>query len=448
MIITRTPFRISFAGGGTDIRSFYAETPGVVLTSTIDKYMSHHRQSAVRSLASRQLFAHRDRHEARRLEHPIVREALDLLGIEHGARDHLDGGRAGADRASGRRAASPSACSHALHAFRGDMSPRRSSRPRRAGSRSTGCASRSASRIRDIAAYGGLQRIQFNADETVYVDPVVCAPGTIGALHERMMLFYTGLTRSASGTSPGTTGREHKCAAPDRARRRCGAHEASLVAAVRLHEFGELLHESWIDQTTARRRHQPGDRSLVRCRAERGRGGREDSRRRRRRVPAAVRRARRPGVSRECALASRGDSVRLRAARQQSDLCRIAASFVARAAVLWTARRDVSPAFAALRSAHPESVKPSADLEPEPHGPARDPRQIGGVLPHHARGRQSPATGTHPSNVNGGPPTRRNLPPALSARHLRDLVHEQVASLELHRSRDDGVRADRRRPAD
>ena len=85
MIISRTPFRISFVGGGTDLRSFYSEEPGQVLSSSIDKY--------IYVVVKRQvgIVEHKYRinwskvefcNEIDNIEHPIVREALRLFEID------------------------------------------------------------------------------------------------------------------------------------------------------------------------------------------------------------------------------------------------------------------------------------------------------------------------------------------------------------------------------
>ena len=85
MIISRTPFRISFAGGGTDLRSFYAEEPGQVLSASIDKYIYVvvKRQIGIveykyRINWSRVEFCNK----IEDIEHPIVREALKMMEID------------------------------------------------------------------------------------------------------------------------------------------------------------------------------------------------------------------------------------------------------------------------------------------------------------------------------------------------------------------------------
>ncbi len=87
MIISKTPFRISFVGGGTDLRAFYAETQGAVVSSAVNKYMF----ITVSRLSS--YFDYRIRVSYRKTElvaraedvrHPIVREALRLVGLDGG----------------------------------------------------------------------------------------------------------------------------------------------------------------------------------------------------------------------------------------------------------------------------------------------------------------------------------------------------------------------------
>jgi D-glycero-alpha-D-manno-heptose-7-phosphate kinase len=246
MIITRTPFRISFAGGGSDIRAFYAERPGVVLTSTIDKYMyitvNRRFDRSLRISYSRTEIVDR----ACQVEHPIVREALALLGIEHGL-EIISMADVPAQTGLGSSGSFTVGLLHALHAFRGEHPT--------AGQLAAEACHIEIDRLREpigkqdqyIAAFGGLQRIQFNADETVFVDPVICAPGTLPALQQRLLLFFTGLTRSASEILAGQQRDSNSIAKPLAALsaiadRMMGA----LVGTARLSAFGELLHESWM----------------------------------------------------------------------------------------------------------------------------------------------------------------------------------------------------------
>ena len=85
MIISRTPFRISFVGGGTDLRSFYSEEPGQVLSTSIDKYIYVvvKRQIGIVEYKYRVNWSNVEfRNRIEDIEHPIVRESLQLMEID------------------------------------------------------------------------------------------------------------------------------------------------------------------------------------------------------------------------------------------------------------------------------------------------------------------------------------------------------------------------------
>jgi D-glycero-alpha-D-manno-heptose-7-phosphate kinase len=246
MIITRTPFRISFAGGGTDIRAFYALQRGVVLTSTIDKYM----YVTVNRRFDRSIRVSYSRTEivacARDVAHPIVREALDLLGIEHGL-EIISMADVPAQTGLGSSGSFAVGLLHALHAFRGEHPAAEQLAAEACHIEIDRLHEPIGKQDQYIAAYGGLQRIQFNGDESVFVDPVICAPGTLKALHDRMLLFFTGLTRSA-GEILAVQQRELTATAPHLAALADIAErmKTTLVGVPQLRAFGELLHESWL----------------------------------------------------------------------------------------------------------------------------------------------------------------------------------------------------------
>src|ERR1051326_9227913 len=84
MILTRTPFRVSFAGGGSDLASYYSREPGVVLSTAINKHMyiavKEHFDLTLRVSYSRTEIAR----SVEEIEHPIVRECLQMLGVRNG----------------------------------------------------------------------------------------------------------------------------------------------------------------------------------------------------------------------------------------------------------------------------------------------------------------------------------------------------------------------------
>jgi len=197
MILTRTPFRISFAGGGSDLPEFYRRSPGAVLSCTIDKamYIAVHPyfHDKIRIKYSRT----EDVASAAEVGHPLVRECLNLVGIERGMEI-----ASFADVPAGTGMGSSSAFTvgllHALWA--------RSGKRPSAQELATAACEIELQRAKEpigkqdqfAAAYGGLNYIQFRPDETVEVHPVKCSAKTKEELSRRLMLFYIGLERPAA----------------------------------------------------------------------------------------------------------------------------------------------------------------------------------------------------------------------------------------------------------
>lgn len=197
MIISKTPFRISFAGGGTDLKECYRHGGGAVTSTAINKYVyitvNKRFDETIRVSYSKTEIVE----NSNEIQHPIVREALKLAGIKGGIEITSI-----ADFPSGTGMGSSSSFTvgllNALHAYKGEF-------------KSAEALARDACKIeidlvgepigkqdQYITAYGGLQHIRFNDDESVYVDPIICTPDIKKALNENLLLFYTGIRRKAS----------------------------------------------------------------------------------------------------------------------------------------------------------------------------------------------------------------------------------------------------------
>jgi len=250
VIISRTPFRISFAGGGTDLAAFWRNDPGAVTSVAIDKYMyitlNQRFDSTIRVSYSRtEIAAGVDQ-----IEHPIVREALRLTGMTEGLEITSI-----ADLPAGTGMGSSSSFTvgllNALHAYAGRHAPAEQ-------------LAREACRIEiDIlgepigkqdqyaAAYGGLNHIQFNPDETVFVDPVISARETREQLGENLLLLYTGVKRSASAIlAKQKEDTKDKLDVLRRMRDISKEMADVLQSGRRLAEFGKLMHEAWLLKRT------------------------------------------------------------------------------------------------------------------------------------------------------------------------------------------------------
>ena len=246
MILTRTPFRVSFAGGGSDLPEFYRRSPGAVLSCTIDKamYIAVHPyfHDKIRIKYSRT----EDVASAAEVEHPLVRECLNLVGIERGMEI-----ASFADVPAGTGMGSSSAFTvgllHALWARSGK-------RPTAQDLASAACEieiNRAKEPIgkqdQFAAAYGGLNFIQFRADESVEVHRVKCSVKTEGELSRRLMLFYVGLERPAASILS-----EQSRNMADKDKFRSVQQMVELATELRkalekdnLDSFGDILDQGW-----------------------------------------------------------------------------------------------------------------------------------------------------------------------------------------------------------
>ena len=246
MIISRTPFRVSFAGGGTDLAAFYRAEAGAVTSCTIDKYMfitvNKRFDATIRVSYSRTEIV--DRVED--LAHPIVREAMQLTGLTRGLEITSI-----ADLPAGTGMGSSSAFTvgllNALHAYAGRHTSAEQLAEEACRIEIDLLGEPIGKQDQYAAAYGGLNRIRFNPDETVFVDPVISSPGTRDELGRHLLLFYTGVTRPAAQVL--AKQEEDTAAKRDvlaRMRDIAEAMAKALQAGRRLNRFGELLHEAWL----------------------------------------------------------------------------------------------------------------------------------------------------------------------------------------------------------
>jgi len=196
VIISRTPFRISFAGGGTDLPDYYRTKTGCVVSTAINKYMfiSVHRpfDNRIRLKYSKTELV--DSVDA--IEHPIIRESLRLTSIQGGI-EITSVSDIPAQAGLGSSSSFTVGLLHALYAFKGEYVSSERLAKEACEIEMIRLGEPVGKQDQFIAAHGGLQFIQFNTDETVFVDPVVCLPETKKKFHERLMLFHCSGTRNA-----------------------------------------------------------------------------------------------------------------------------------------------------------------------------------------------------------------------------------------------------------
>jgi D-glycero-alpha-D-manno-heptose-7-phosphate kinase len=245
MIITRTPFRISFAGGGSDLDGYYSREPGVVLSAAIDKYVylsvKSHFDLNFRISYSKTEFAD----TVDQIDHPIVRECLRSLKITRGC-EIVSMADLPARTGLGSSSSFTVGLLHALYAIEGKVvSPERLARE---------ACEIEIEKLKEpigkqdqyIAAYGGLQLIQFNPDGTVFVDPVACTADTRRELDRRLLMFFIGGARDAREVLSRQQANMSQKIQVVRAMCDIARQLREVLTEGRdLNVFGRLLHEAW-----------------------------------------------------------------------------------------------------------------------------------------------------------------------------------------------------------
>jgi D-glycero-alpha-D-manno-heptose-7-phosphate kinase len=245
MIITRTPFRVSFAGGGSDLASFYRHEPGVVLSTAINKYMyiavKEHFEQNFRISYSRTEIVD----TVAQIEHPIVRESLSMFGLRRGL-EIVSMGDLPARTGLGSSSSFTVGLLHALYALQGKVVTQDRLAREACCIEIEKLGEPIGKQDQYIAAYGGMQFIQFNADGSVFVDPVILSPDARKEFSRRLLIFFTGDTRDARevlSKQQASTGEKLPVL-----RRMCEiAREMRdvLTSGKDLNVFGSLLHEGW-----------------------------------------------------------------------------------------------------------------------------------------------------------------------------------------------------------
>lgn len=198
MIISRTPLRVSLAGGGTDIQDYYRTDHGSVLSAAIKQYMyitvNKRFEDDIRVSYSKTEITD----SVDKIEHGIVRECLRKVGIASNIEVTTIADIPSRGTGLGSSSSLTVGLLNALYAFTGHRASPKKLAEEACEIEIDILKEPIGKQDQYIAAYGGMQFIKFNADETVFVDPVICPPKTKRDIEKHMMLFYTGKTRNSS----------------------------------------------------------------------------------------------------------------------------------------------------------------------------------------------------------------------------------------------------------
>lgn len=249
MIISKTPLRISFAGGGTDLKSFYQKGFGAVVSTAIDKYIY---------ITANKKFDDRLRvgyskievvDDVEKIEHNLVREALKLTGNTKGLDVVYMSDMLPAQEASGLGSSSSLIVGtlNALYALKGEHSSADKLAQEACDIEIDKLSRPIGRQDQYAAAFGGFNYIQFNSDGTVFVSPIVCKPETKEKLKKNLLMFYTGLKNSS--TDNVLTEQNNKTETNLQSLNKMAELARELknyLEQNNLDCFGEILHQGWM----------------------------------------------------------------------------------------------------------------------------------------------------------------------------------------------------------
>jgi len=245
MIITQTPLRISFVGGGTDLRRFYGQEPGCVLSAAIDKYVfvivkERFDAKIVLNYTKKEIVDSVDE-----VQHDLVRETMKKTSVDRGVEITTLADIPSRGTGLGSSSSITVGLLNALYAYHGQFKDAESLAREACEIEIEKLRAPIGKQDQYIAAYGNIRQITFHSDERVDVELVKLDYSLRRRLNERLMLFYTGKTRSASDILA-----EQRKRIPERMEI---LHQMSLLPqAFRLHlnngdfdEIGRILHQNW-----------------------------------------------------------------------------------------------------------------------------------------------------------------------------------------------------------
>jgi D-glycero-alpha-D-manno-heptose-7-phosphate kinase len=247
MIITRSPLRISLGGGGTDLPSYYSESGGFVMAAALDKhvYITVHEPFEKHIILKYSQMEIAD--TADDVRHPIVREALKLVGVTHIEIASMSDIPAGTGLGSS--GSFTTALLRALHEFRNDSVQPQTLAEEACHIEIDRLNEPIGKQDQYIAAFGGITAFTLNTDGSVEVARVRLSAETMANLEDNLMLFFTGFTRSASGIlrdqDTRSRGRDQAMIDNLNFTKTLGLESKSALEAGNLREFAHLMNVHW-----------------------------------------------------------------------------------------------------------------------------------------------------------------------------------------------------------
>ncbi len=248
MIIARTPFRVSFFGGGTDYPAFYEENGGAVLSTTINKYCYVTSRYLPPFFDYKYIVTYKRREETQtiaEIQHPTVRECLYYVPLNRGVAVHYDADLP-AMSGLGTSSAFTVGLLNSLYALKGEMKTKRQLALDAIHIEQDKVGDNVGSQDQAASAFGGLNRIDFGGLQKITVHPITMVQNRVELLQSHLMLFFTGFSRVASKIAEEQIRKTPEKKSELKRMYEMVGEAVDILSTGDLKDFGKLMHEGWI----------------------------------------------------------------------------------------------------------------------------------------------------------------------------------------------------------
>jgi D-glycero-alpha-D-manno-heptose-7-phosphate kinase len=248
LIISQTPLRVSFAGGGTDLKSFYSQEDGMVTSSAIDKYIYVIIKERFDDLIYINYSKKEIVHQVNEIQHDLVRECMKLTGLENGIEITTLADIPADGSGLGSSSSVTVGLLNALYAFQGDQVSAETLAQQACHVEIDILGKPIGKQDQYIAAYGGIKFFKFQWNENVVVEPIKLNDNYFRLFSSNLLLFFTGLTRDANKILI----HQQKCTSKTaEILKRIKLHANLVRASLESGQFdivGELLNSTWLEK--------------------------------------------------------------------------------------------------------------------------------------------------------------------------------------------------------
>ena len=249
MIITRSPLRISLGGGGTDLPSYYRKHSGFVLSAAINRYVYITINEAFRPRIILKYSKLEDVERWEDIQHPIIREALRLTGVQGPYLEIVSLSDIPAGTGLGSSGSFTTALLRALHTMNRNFVPPRELAEQACHIEIDLLKEPVGKQDQYIAAFGGITCFEFLPDDRVVAEPLKIASETLANLEDNLLLFFTGASRSAAEVlrDQDTRTRDNASEMLENLHhtKHLGHASRDALLAGDLRKFAELMHVHW-----------------------------------------------------------------------------------------------------------------------------------------------------------------------------------------------------------